>query len=441
MVAALSAALMFVGGAAVSVPEANAAAKQSRIPQFMIDAGAETGNSRESENFVVRWGDAVDVVEWGQQNGFDDYPAYVLDVMETTWDYYVDEVAWIDPDVLSPATDYRINLYLCGSWSGDFLPPANWAGLDEIGVGHMCLPYDKTWDDWVESHEFNHVLQSYAVQQNAANGHGGGFGNGNPNAGRFWEAHANFMARTRRPDVVTGSGYYGEHWYRWLAQETYYGDWMLLNQIRDTYGIDEVHRMWLEAEQGEHPIETMKRLFGLQHAEFAELIGDYALRNVVYDYAEGADIRGDLWGGSAYEPLYTVSLEPTDGGNGDYRIPDAVAPQQYGYNLIELAPDQAGQQVSVRLDGEVDPELGSDWRFGLVAVSEDFSVRYGALREPGETASMALRDGESHLMLAVAATPSVHVNYPDDTPADAFPYQLHIEGGTPEPGTTPASGR
>lgn len=435
LIATFAAMMSTVVTPAAAATSAEAAAKQSRVPRFLIDNNAYLGNSRESANFVVRWGDAVDVVAWARANrGINDYPAYVLDKMEKTYSYYIDQVKFADPAAVSPARDYKINLYLCGSWSRGFLPPANWAGSDEIGVGHMCLPYDKYWDDWVESHEFNHVLQVYACQLNRNNGNGGGFGEGNPNAGRFWEAHANFNARMRRPEVVTGSGYYGRNHYRWLAQETYYGDWILLNKIRDTYGVDKIHQMWRDAKQGEHPIQTIKRMFGLSQPAFAELIGDYARRNVVFDYSDGRAIRSDLWRNNVpYRPLYTVSLESA--GQGLYRIPAAVAPQQYGYNLIQLTPDQA-RRVSVRLDGTVNPNLGSDWRFSFVAVKSDFSVRYSPQFAPGTTGTFQLAADEQYLVLAVAAAPSKHINYPDGARIDTFPYQLTIQGATPARGTT-----
>ncbi|HEU5130431.1 MAG TPA: DUF6055 domain-containing protein [Glycomyces sp.] len=402
--------------------------KQTRVPRFLTDAGAETGNFVESENFVVRWGDAVDVVAWGQQRGYDDYPRWVADHMEDIWDFYVDEVGWVDPARHDPGADYRINLYLCGSWSGDFLPPANWAGPDDIGVGHMCLPYDKIWDDWVESHEFNHILQSYASDINADNGNGGGWGHGNPVSGPVWEAHANFMARMMRPDVVVGSGYYVDRQhFRWLAQETYYGDWMLFNTIRDTYGQEVIDDFWYEARQGEHPIDTIKRVLGLDHGAFADLIGDYAARQVVYDFADGEAIRSDLWNGS-YRPLHTDGLQSLGGDR--YRIADADAPHQYGHNIIQLNPD--GGQVSVQLTGQSGLS-GADWRFRLAAVSADFSVRYSDMHAPGETADFGLQSGETHLMLVVAATPSQHRNYPmwEVGVGDPFPYELTITGAIP----------
>ncbi|WP_026932487.1 DUF6055 domain-containing protein [Glycomyces tenuis] len=402
--------------------------KQTRVPQFLIDAGAETGNFVESENFTVRWGDAVDVVEWGRQQGYDNYPQWVANHMEEIWDFYVDEVGWVDPAQHDPGSDYRINLYLCGSWSGDFLPRANWAGPDDIGVGHMCLPYDKIWDDWVESHEFNHILQSYASDINAATGNGGGWGHGNPVAGPVWEAHANFMARMMRPEVVVGSGYYVDRQhFRWLAQETYYGDWMLFNTIRDTYGQEVINRFWYEAEQGEHPVDTIKRVLGLDHEAFANLIGDYAARQAVYDFSDGEAIRSDLWSGS-YRPLHTDELQSLGGGR--YRIADADAPHQYGHNMIQLNP--SGGQVGVQLQGRSDLS-GADWRFQLVAVSADFSVRYSEMYAPGETADFSLQSGETHMMLVVAATPSQHRNYPmwEVGVGDPFPYELTITGAAP----------
>jgi Family of unknown function (DUF6055) len=405
-------------------------AKQSRVPRFITDAGAETGNFVESENFTVRWGDAVDVVAWGRQRGYDNYPQWVANHMEEIWDFYVNDIGWVDPADHNPGANYRINLYLCGSWSGGFLPRANWAGPDDIGVGHMCLPYDKTWDNWVESHEFNHILQSYASDINAANGNGGGWGHGNPVSGPVWEAHANYMARMKRPEVVVGSGYFVDRQhFRWLAQETYYGDWMLFNTIRDTYGPQVIDQFWYEARRGEHPIDTIKRVLGLDHQEFAELIGDYASRQVVYDFSDGQAIRSDLWrGGGAYRPLHTDPLQSQ--GGGQYRIASSDAPHQYGHNIFRLNP--TGGQVSVQLQGQ-STLSGADWRFQLVAVRSDFSARYSGLFAPGETANFSLQSGETHLMLVVAATPSQHRNYPmwQVGVGDPFPYQLTITGATP----------
>lgn len=432
--------LLILGTTVIAQPvaaEPTVQAKQTRIPRFFYDNNAYTGNFRESENFVVRWGDAVDVVAWGRQNGYSDYPAFVLNHMETVvWDYYVEQNGWVDPNSFSPAKDYKINLYLCGSWRNGFLPPANWAGADDIGVGHICLPYNKIWDKWVESHEFNHVLQVYACAINRAAGNGGGFGYGNRYSGRFWEAHANYMARMQRPEVVTGSGYYGRHHYRWLDQMTYYGDWMLLNKIRDQYGPDAVDRLWYDARQGEHPIDTIKRTLTPTHAQFADLIGDYARRNVVYDYADGRAIRGDLWRNNAqYRPLYTVSLETVNQSAGDYRIASRAAPQQYGYNIVALNPAQSGGQVSVRLQGQGNAGTYADWRFSLVAVRPDFSVRYSPQFSSGATANFSLQPGETHMLLVVTATPTTHINYAEGAAIASYPYLVNIRGATPAPGT------
>lgn len=403
--------------------------KETRTPRFLTEAGAETRNYVESANFTVRWGDAIDAVAWGQQRGYDNYPQWVADHMEEIYSFYVDEVGFVDPADHSVGSQYRINLYLCGTWSGDFLPPANWAGPDDLGVGHMCLPYNKTWDDWVESHELNHIFQSYASDINRANGNGGGWGHGNPVAGPVWEAHANYMARMLRPEVAVGSGYYVDRQhFRWLSQETYYGDWLLFNTIRENYGGDVVDRFWYEARQGEHPIDTIKRVLGLSHDEFADLIGDNAARQVAYDFADGQAIRSDLWRSGSYSPLHTDPLQSL-GGN-QYRIANSDAPHQYGHNIVRL--NSTGGNITVQLAGQSNLS-GADWRFQLVAVSSDFSARYSPMYAPGETASFSLQSGETHLMLVVAATPSQHRNYPmwEVGVGDPFPYNLTITGATP----------
>jgi hypothetical protein len=404
--------------------------KQTRTPAFLIEAGAETDNYVESANFTVRWGDAIDAVAWGQQHGYSNYPQWVANHMEEIYDYYVNQVDFVDPADHRVGSQYRINLYLCGTWSNGFLPPANWAGPDDIGVGHMCLPYDKIWDDWVESHEFNHILQSYAVDINIADGNGGGWGAGNPVAGPVWEAHANYMARMLRPEVTVGSGYYVDRQHqRWLAQETYYGDWMLFNTIRDLYGAESVDRLWFEAKQGEHPIDTIKRVLQLDQQEFATLIAEYTSRQVTYDFADGAAIRTDMWrGGGSYRPLHTDPL--TSLGSNRYRIASTDAPHQYGHNIIRLNPTTSN--VGVQLTG-ASSLAGADWRFRLVAVKADFSVRYSSIFAPGQTANFSLQSGETHMMLVVAATPSQHRNYTmwQTGVGDPFPYELTITGATP----------
>lgn len=401
--------------------------KQSRVPQWLIDDGAETGNTAESEHFTVYWGDAIDAVEWGRQNGYDNYPQWVADHMDDIYDFYVDEVGFVDPADHEVGSEYKINLFLCGTWSGDTLPPANWAGRDDIGLGQMCLPYDKIWDEWVESHEFGHVLQFYAIDLGRAQG-GGGWG-GTDIAGPVFEAHANYLARFKRPDVALGSGYIlDRQQYRWLSQETYYGDWMLFNTIRDLYGAEYVDRFWYESLQGEHPIDTIKRVLGLDHQEFAELIGEYTSRQVVYDFSDGEAIRGDVFGGGSYSPAHIDHLQSLGGGR--YGISDADAPRQYGHNTFQLNP--TGGNVSVQLDGQSGLS-GADWRFRLAAVSPDYSVRYSDHFAPGETAQFGLQGDETHLMLVVAATPSQHRNYPlwEVGVGDPFPYELTISGATP----------
>jgi hypothetical protein len=130
--------LLVLVGAAGQLPTAHAATKQSRIPRFITDAGAYTGSFRESTNFVVRWGDAVDVVQWARVNrGIDDYPAYVLDKMEQTYAYYKNVAGFIDPDSISPGRDYRINFQV--RYSAQFAPNQTATFALQSGETHLML--------------------------------------------------------------------------------------------------------------------------------------------------------------------------------------------------------------------------------------------------------------------------------------------------------------
>jgi hypothetical protein len=41
-----------------------------------------------------------------------------------------------------------------------------------------------------------------------------------------------------------------------------------------------INRMWNESNIGEHPLETYKRLKGINQQSLNDLFGDYAMRNV-----------------------------------------------------------------------------------------------------------------------------------------------------------------
>jgi hypothetical protein len=70
-----------------------------------------------------------------------------------------------------------------------------------------------------------------------------------------------------------------------------------------------------------------------------------------------------------------VSVEAV---GGHYRIPDAIAPSDYGYNKIKLVPSTDGGLIRLHFKGHVNSAAQSGWTYGFVAVKNGVP-RYGPL--------------------------------------------------------------
>jgi hypothetical protein len=130
-----------------------------------------------------------------------------------------------------------------------------------------------------------------------------------------------------------------------------------------------------------------------------------------------------------------VQAEAVNASTGHYRIPDALAPGDYGYDKIRLVPSSDGALVRMRLRGHVNAAAQSGWTFGFVAVGSNGTPRYGPLTSSADaTVSFQLQPGEREVYLAVTGTPgTVHkYGFLEGYPRNyRHPYQFRIEGAVP----------
>ena len=140
--------------------------------------------------------------------------------------------------------------------------------------------------------------------------------------------------------------------------------------------------------------------------------------------------------------LEEIPYEP-----GVYRCPKDMAPQQFGYVTCPLQPN--GSTVTVDLGGYIDPERGSEWRAGLVAVNSKNEARYGEIFAKGKN-SMTLNPDEKELYLVVAATPkTMMIDMAGEGPSadyrsfeqSQFPFTVKLTGCSPKTSSFPPSPR
>ena len=397
--------------------------------------------SYQSDNFVVFWGDLVG--EDPQHSADPDLqfdPKEICGILETCYEKFVGEIGFVDDSVRENLGKYKIVIVMNETWEGG--GPTGWAfgaAYDDT-IGAMWVHPNATRDGGAISHEFGHALQNMVSIQGSD---GSGFIGFEP-AGSFWESHTQFMRTQMYPERA------GEDMPRWMATAHFhlsstrhhYCAFRWLMHLQRTDGIELINRIWSESRQNEHPLETLKRLKKWDQDDLNDFIYDYAIRNVVFDYPVngfGDVFRAQMERLEQNEPhslwrRYTI-LDAVDADRGHYRVPDAFAPQDYGYNIIPLHLSGRSRTVQIQFAG-IDGIHGNEgWRYGFVIVDDGGQPRYSrCASEPKRDISVQLKPREQ-LYLVVVGAPRTHHSYvwePGWPKIDRFPYELIIDGAVPE---------
>ena len=424
------------------------AQKTVYIPNaFSTDAALSTWSwdkSYQSANFVLFWGNVVGTspATYSDANlRFN--PQSVCDTLEKIYTKYIADIAFCSDAATKNLGKYKLIIVMNDTW-GITGQPSGWAfgGTYEGVIGAMWVHPNATRDGGVISHELAHSLQGMiSIQENTTRG---GF-NWGP-AGFFWEGHANFMRTQMYPRFASDDlpRYMGTSMFHWSSTRHHYDNFKLLFYMQQLDGITMVNRLWKESVANEHPIITYRRLKGYTQAQLNDFVYDYAKREVTADYTVnnfGAIIRAEMTRLKNNEPhyiwrLHTI-LTQLNATTGRYQVPDAFAPQDYGYNIIPLYTTCSNRAVHVKFKGHTEANSTAGWRYGFVAVKADgATVRYGNTYADSEgEITFQMNTDETQLYLVVMGAPTTHTSYvwePGYPKIKRYPYELRIENATPE---------
>ena len=395
--------------------------------------------SAESENIVVFWGtrSGIDPTKADQGYRFD--PASVLEQLEAAYETYIDDLHFLDDERGNLAL-YKIIVVINHTWKN--APWTGWAfgGQYDDTIGAMWVHPDATNDpSFVLAHELTHSLQCQIYIDHP----GHGFINYEPH-GFFWETHAQFMAEHHYPELLRAVDYvrfFNTAHYHWSSTRHHYTNTLFLRKIEDAYGIETINRMWRESIAGEeHPLTTFKRIMNVSQSELNNLFGDYAMRNVHFDYGFGEQMREMVENDLDHHLIGRrfTGLLPMENQANCWKVPDYISPQDYGYNTVQLEPGPAATCMDLAFHGQPnEPAGGSSFRFGFVAMNEGLP-RYGELFavDGGEElqVSFELEPGDEDLYLVVLGAPLVHHDYvwePGWPKIHRYPWAIRLEGAVP----------
>lgn len=403
-----------------------------------------TDKSYQSANFVLYWGNVVGTnpATYSDANlRFN--PQSVCDTLEKIYTKYIQEIAFCSDASTKNLGKYKIIIVMNDTWgiSGE---PSGWAfgGTYDGVIGAMWVHPNATRDGGVISHELAHSLQGMiSIQENTT---GGGF-NWDP-AGFFWEGHANFMRTQMYPRFASDDlpRWMGTSSFHWSSTRHHYDNFKLLWYMQQLDGITMVNRLWKESIRNEHPLMTYMRLKGYTQAQLNDFVYDYAKREVTCDYTVngfGGIMKAERDRLKNNEPHYMwrfyTMLTQLNATTGRYIVPDAFAPQDYGYNIIPLYTTCSNNAVHLKFKGHTEANNTAGWRYGFVAVKADgVTVRYGPVSSDNEKEiSFQLNADETQLYLVVMGAPTIHTSYvwePGWPKIKRYPYELRIENAFPE---------
>ncbi|MBR6243697.1 MAG: hypothetical protein IKQ90_09425 [Ruminococcus sp.] len=419
--AAVSAAALSLCGLPLTsflLPETSleAHAEEALLTRDVWCAGEDV-NRWESEHFQFIWGktgaDSSKVTQaFLEENAKN---------LEACWDVYMNDLSMEPPTQsvnmsLRDGKKYKVNFYISGTGLKPFTDDWAYMGYDNQGYAFMfcCIGAmnNSPNPSWVLPHEFGHVVTAHQLGWNE-----------NKYVQAWWEAIANWY----REQFL-----YSDYYKQWVTDpasgtdyfETYmknlcftpilgrdnYASWAFMQYLTENpdglpgYGKDFMKNLMQQGKRNEYPYLEIERVSG---ADLKDTLGHYAKRLATLDLARKTNYlarqnellaRGEWnWG-----EIFTV-LDRSGKEENYYTVPTERAPQQFGVNIIPLAPE--GGEISVTLEGLTDVK-GADWRACIAIESRAGQTRYTDLFTAGQTMTASFDGGnDSAAYLVVTATP------------------------------------
>jgi hypothetical protein len=439
------AALILAGLVAVPIvlpqllPPAAAATKTVFIPARWQSTGEvpwASNRTKESANFILLWGEKSGTDPKTAPSPYQFDPDSILSQLEMLYSFYVNTMRFTPETGL--LAQFKIDVIVTQTWNRTELNAWATGGSTDNTVGVINIaPGAALPGSWGLAHELAHVFQNYTFLGRS------GVGMTDPSAGTFWETSAEFMAMQVYPTTAAGdlTRFIRTENLYWSSSRHHYGNWMLMQYIKDRDGLAMFNRIWNEARSNEHPLEVYRRINAITQAELNRRVGEYAQHNVTWDYSNRANVMPFINSLYPFVTAYNgVTVEAVNQAAGHYRISDALAPSDYGYNKIKLVPATDGGLIRLHFKGHDNAAAQSGWTYGFVAVRNGVP-RYGPLTSTVDgNVTFQTQAGEREVYLVVTATPGTvhHYAYLDGYPRGyRYPYEFRLDGAAPsgfEPG-------
>lgn len=249
--------------------------------------------------------------------------------------------------------------------------------------------------------------------------------------GPFWERSANNASALLYPSQdLTWERFSYAPYSQYLSTRKQYAPSFMLENLRDSFGITSLGRIWRSNLKDEHVINTISReFFGGNLALFEDFVCQTAQKMCTFDFLTGSNAlyyrdkvasMGSDWNGTGsidgyklYQKYPRTLLYAVDADSLHFAVRDCQAPQDLGYNRVQLFPqsydetDSATVYLHFKGHDAVDNNKNPGWRWAFVAVPSGTKIpRYGNIhRESDGQTALRVAKNET-LWLVVVGTPT-----------------------------------
>ncbi|MDE5881936.1 MAG: hypothetical protein K2H60_09415 [Muribaculaceae bacterium] len=347
----------------------------------------------------------------------------LLSKVQEFYDYYYNELKFVKPGS-TKADKYRMMVMLDYSLEG-----TAYGGTYDNEIGALWVAPNRVQDKNMNAvaHELGHSFQLQVIADGAGDAWGG--------CG-FYEMTSQWMLWQVNPEWTKDEYYHFED-FRKLTHKAYlhldniYHSPYVIEFWGERHGLPFIADLYRNGKIGEDPVQTYKRLAQLDQEQFNDEMWENYARLVNFDIDRVRSYTRNLTSG------WSTAL--VDLGDGWKRVAKSNAPENYGFNVIEVGTPEVGSTVTVDFRGEA----GADgyvtrnkdcagWRYGFVAVDKDDKVNYGDMQRDAEgSVSYTVPEGPGlkKLWFVVMGAPTRHWSNTDSgNPADdaQWPYSIKI---------------
>lgn len=405
------------------------------IPRELADSNFNDPSSKWSfsrmvstDNVVLFWapgfGDNISTAPDLDGNDMRVDLANLLARLEQFYKVFYHDMEFVRPG--SKADRYKMMVMLDYSLEG-----TAYGGDYDGEIGALWIAPNRLRDPKLNciAHELGHSFQG----QVTADGDGEAWGGCG-----FFEMASQWMLWQVNPDWPTDENYHLNAYRKsthkaFLHLDNIYRSPYVLEGWSEKYGMTYIAELFRQGKRGEDPVMTHMRIQGLSQEAFCDEMFEIQSKIVNWDFEHARDNM------RPYANRWHTDM--VDAGHGWYRVAPDNAPENYGFNAVELTVPEPGATMTVDFKGErgvkgyyMPRAKEAGWRYDIVAVDADGVTIQGEMKKSpaGQlTFTTPVDRPLSHLWIVVMGAPASHkanVDGPDNPGDEQHPYRLRFKG-------------